>query len=252
MKFGVCCSLDRMALIQGYYDYCELNFSVIATCSEAEFLRYYEETKRLNLPAEAFNGFFAPSVSLNKEVDYDFIRSYCAVGFARAKRLGGHVAVLGSSGARNIPEGYDRTTAEEQFVQVLQICGEEAAKQDMYVAIEPLRKEECNFINTVEEGMEFVRRANHPNVRCLADFYHVSCSGESLKAIENAGENLIHVHISAPDRSYPTAADEALCKAWKTALNKCGYNGRISLEGKALPDFESAIEHAKAALDLFR
>lgn len=253
MKFGCCCSIDKLPLLKEYgFDYCELNFSSIATATEEEFLTTLRETDRYSLPAEAFNGFFSPTTSLNAGVDYDSIREYCKTGFRRAKQLGGKVAVLGSGGARRIPEGYDRTLAEEQFVQVLRICGEEAAKQDMQIAIEPLRERETNFINTVAEGMIFVQRAAHPNVKCLADFYHVAASGESLEAIETAGNDLIHVHISAPDRSYPTVADAELCKTWKAALDKCGYNARISLEGKGLPDFETAIQKAKAALDLFR
>ena len=253
MKFGCCCGVDKLPLLKELgYDYCELNFTSVTTATEEEFDLMLKEIERWDLPAEAFNCFFSPQTSLNAEVDFDFIREYCKKGFARAKKLGGKIAVLGSGGARRIPEGYDRTLAEEQFVQVLRICGEEAAKQDMQVAVEPLRERETNFINTVAEGMDFVRRAAHPNVKCLADFYHVTASGESLEAIETAGNDLIHVHISAPDRSYPTVADAELCKTWKAALDKCGYNARISLEGKGLPDFETAIQKAKAALDLFR
>lgn len=253
MRFGVCCGVEALEFIKKEgYDYCELNFSKIATCSQEEFEAIKGEILRVGLLAEAYNGFFPSSINLNATVDYDRIREYCGIGFARAKELGGRIAVLGSGGARRIPEGYDRTLAEEQFVKVLRICGEEAAKQDMIVAIEPLREQECNLINTVAEGLEFVDRANHPNVKCLADFFHVNCSGESLDAIETSAGNLVHTHISAPDRSYPTIADADLCKRWKAALDRCGYNARISLEGKAIPDFETAVINAKAALDLFR
>ncbi|MBO5221744.1 MAG: sugar phosphate isomerase/epimerase [Clostridia bacterium] len=254
MRFGICCGLEYIELLKREgYDYCELNFSKITTCEEEEFQAIKEEILRVGLPAEAYNGFFGSKVSLNAEVDYDFIREYCRIGFARTKQLGGKVAVLGSGGARRIPEGYNRSLAEEQFVKVLRICGEEAAKQNMVVAIEPLRERECNFINTVEEGLDFVRRAGHPNVKCLADFFHVASSEEPLTAIEEAKHLLAHVHLAMPDtRYYPTTKDEEICKTWSHALKQCGYDARISLEGKAMPDFETAIKEAKKALELFR
>lgn len=254
MKFGVCCGIENLPLLKKYgYDYIELNFSKITTCSREEFDAIRRELEAWGLAAESFNGFFPSSVSLNREADYNYIREYCATGFARAKEIGGKTVVLGSGGSRKIPEGYDRSTAEEQFVQVLRICGEEAEKRGITVAIEPLRVKECNFINTVEEGMEFVRRANHPNVKCLADFFHVAESGESLHAIETAGENLAHVHLALPEsRLFPTPKDRPICEVWKAALQKCGYDARISLEGKAAPDVETAVREAKAALEIFQ
>jgi len=254
MKFGVCCSIDCLPLLQkNRYDYIELNFSKIATCSGEEFDRIRKTIDAGTIPAEAFNGFFPKEIRLTGDVDYGRIREYCALGFERAEQLGGKVVVLGSSGARNIPEGFDPKLAEEQFVQALLVCGDEAAKRGFTVAIEPLRKKESNFINTVDEGLTFTRRADHPNVKCLADFFHVAESGEPLTAIETAGDQLAHVHLAMPEsRLYPTPADAEICRTWSASLRKCGYNGRISLEGKAAPDVETAIKEAKAALELFR
>ena len=254
MKFGICCGIDGLPVLkENQYDYCELNFSKITTCTKEEFEEVRKEVEKWEIPAEAFNGFFPSSINLNHAVDYDQIRDYCRIGFARAKALGGKVAVLGSSGSRKIPEGYDRALAAEQFVRVLRICGEEALRQEMVVAVEPLRPKECNFINTVAEGMEFVEKANHSGVKCLADFFHVSETGESLTAIETAGDRLVHIHLALPEtRFFPTGNDKKICEIWRKALNCCGYNARISLEGKAMPDFETAAAEAKTALEYFR
>ena len=46
-------------------------------------------------------------------------------------------------------------------------------------------------------------------------------------------------------------ADLEACRAWAAALKKCGYQGRLSLEGKFDPAFEEAIDKTRRALALF-
>ena len=255
MKFGACCDVDKLPLLQKYgYDYIELNFSNIALAGEAEFEKVCEKIRHSGLPAESFNCFFPGSVSLNANVDYDWIKEYAEKGFARAKRLGGKIAVLGSGGSRRVPEGYDRALAAEQFVRVLHICGDIAAQHGMEIAIEPLRTAETNFINTVAEGIEMCKRADHPNVKCLVDFFHLFMNHETLDAVENSGGLIIHTHIARPneDRRIPTTQDRETCAQWASALKSIAYDGRMSLEGDFYPDFETAIREARPVLELFR
>ena len=255
MKFGACCDIDKLPLLQKYgYHYIEMNFSNIALAEEEEFERIYEQIGQYEIFAESYNGFFRPDVNLNTNIDYDAIKKYAEKGFARAYKLGGKVAVLGSGTARRIPDGYDRNTATEQFTKVLNICGEVAAKYSMQIAIEPLRYSETNFINTVAEGIDICRLAGNEHVKCLVDFFHVYMNGESLDAIQNSDNMIIHTHIARPnaDRRIPTIVDREICSQWANALKSIGYNGRISLEGSYYPDFETALQTVQPILDLFR
>lgn len=89
----------------------------------------------------------------------------------------------------------------------------------------------------------------------MADFYHVFESGESLDAVENAGELLIHTHLARAndDRQMPrTEEDYEACKVWANALKKCGYNARMSLEGSFKPEFSETIEDVLPALKIFK
>ncbi len=256
MKFGVCNPYTNIKLIKSEgYDYIELAFSVINLMSDKEFKNVYKEVEKHSFPAEAFNGFFPGDIKLTGDsVDLHAIREYAKRGFERASELGGKVAVLGSGTARTIPEGFDRKTAEAQFVDVLRICGEEAGNAGMEIAIEPLQAKETNLINTVAEGIEFCQRANHEKVRCLADFYHVFRSGEPLDAVADSNGMLRHVHLARAndDRRIPTADDIDSCRPWAEALKKCGYDLRISLEGAFLPDVHKAIKNVKPVLELFK
>ena len=113
MKFGVCGNLSRLPVIKAAgYDYIEMNFSTLALMSEEDFVKTREALAEAGMRAEAFNGFFKADVVLYSEgADLDTIAAYCETGFSRAAQLGGSVAVLGSGGARSIPEGMTREEA---------------------------------------------------------------------------------------------------------------------------------------------
>jgi sugar phosphate isomerase/epimerase len=247
MRLGVCTKIANLqTVIKAGYDYIEFNLKWIAELSEEEFARVKETMDASPIKAEATNGFFAPDFPIvGPAVDYERITAYCENALSRAAALGVKVAVLGSGGARNIPEGFDPVEAEGQFIKVLRICGDVAAHHGITVAIEPLQKKETNFINTVAEGLAICNKAAHPAVKCLADYYHVLASGEGFDAIETADGLLIHTHIATRNRTMPaTAEDKALCKEFADALKKCGYNARLSLEGRFGEDFTDAIQRA--------
>ena len=103
MKFGVCNPYTNIKMIKKEgYDYIELALSVVASMSDSEFKKAYKEVEKHSFPAESFNGFFGADMRLTgTEVDYKAIREYTKNALARAKELGGKVAVLGSGKARD-------------------------------------------------------------------------------------------------------------------------------------------------------
>ena len=255
MKFGVCGNLSRLPVIKAAgYDYIEMNFSNLALMSEEDFVKTREALVDAGMRAEAFNGFFKPNIVLYGEgADLDAIAAYCETGFSRVARLGGEVAVLGSGGARSIPEGMTKEEAEEQFCRVLTVCGDVALKYGMRIAIEPLRACECNFINLVSEGAEICRRVNHPAVKLLVDFFHFWCGDEPLSHLTEAADVLIHAHLARPnlDRMMPREEDLETVKAWAQALRAIGYPGRLSLEGGHGDDFAASVQRTRETLNLF-
>lgn len=257
MRFGVCCGPDRFELIKRLgYDYIEAGFAAVTGMSDEEFAVYAGKVKASGLKVETCNGFFGPGIIIvGPDADCSFVPDYVEKGMSRVKQLGCEVVVLGSGKARNIPEGFDRETAVKQFCDVLKTAGDIGAKYGIKIAIEPLNSGETNFINTVRDALDIVNRLNHPYVGALADFFHVFKSGETLDAIENAGELLFHTHLARADadRQMPKSAEDLkVCKLWAAALKKCGYNGRMSLEGSFKPEFSETVEQVLPALDIFR
>ncbi len=257
MKIGVCSSDPKQFkhIADCGYDYIEMNFALIARASDEEFAEMKAGIAECGLLAEATNGHFPGDFKLYSYGENgdaaDFsevekrVREYNERGFARASELGIRVAVVGSGGARKIPEGMKQAVAEEQFARVLEICGEVAAKYGAEIVIEPLNRNETNFINSLEDGIRMCKKVDHPSVFVLNDFYHSNIENEPIESLAHAEKLLKHVHICTFDRLCPTLDEHGadLIPLVK-ALKDIGYDGRISYECIYKPDFDTAIINA--------
>ena len=257
MRIGVCATHDRWGIVSAAgYDYVEGNFSKIATASDAGFEEMMAARLACGLEMEVTNGFFPSDFVLYSKDDFEGIkkkvREFCEIGFARGAALGQRIAVIGSSGARNIREDYTREEAEAQFCEVLRICGEVGAKYGVCVTVEPLNAKETNFINTYAEGLRIARKANHPNVLSMIDFYHHAVNGEPIETIDGTKGILVHTHIARADRNTPTLDDLSELAPKVEYLKNTGYEGRMSLECRHVPDFETSVKNAYELLKLFR
>ncbi len=258
MRFGACCgAAERFEMVKNaVYDYIEGCLSDIAKLDDVAWADYKAKLATTGLKAEAFNGFFFGDFKLvGENVEFSMLAEYADRALARAAEIGGEIAVVGSGKARNIPEGFDPNKAEEQFCEVLRICGDAAKKHGMRVVIEPLNYDETNLINTVAEGKAMVKKCGHSHVGCLADFFHVYRNGETLDAIAETVDPLWHVHLARAngDRGVPMPGeDDEIVAKWAKTLKASGYDGRISLEAIFRPDFETAITRVKPLLNHFK
>jgi sugar phosphate isomerase/epimerase len=181
----------------------------------------------------ACNGFFPASIKLTgPQKDHAAALAYCEVAFRRADQLNIRRLVLGSSGSRNYPEGYDKATAVEEFTELLRKMGPIAAKYKVIVVLEPLRKAESNFMNTVAEGVAIVKDVDHKNIRCLADIYHMMVEGEGPEVLVREKKYIGHTHVAELEgRSVPGTHGEDLTPYYK-ALRKARYKGGMSIEAR--------------------
>ena len=200
---------------------------------ESEWLQKLEQAKACPLPIPSCNNFLPGSLkSTGPAADHEGILQYSEIAFRRAHQVGVKIIVFGSSGSRMLPEGFPRKEAQEQFVSVLRKMGPLAQAHGVTVAVEPLRRQECNFINTISEGATIVEKVNHPNIRLLFDIYHMLQNGEDPSDLKKVGHLLVHGHIAEKEtRSAPGVAGDDF-RPFFAALKSIGYKGRISVEGK--------------------
>lgn len=258
MRLGASTDVTRLEFVAAAdLDYLEMALYEIAPMTDEEFEALEKKLKDLDLHLEVVNGFTVKDMYVvGDDVDWDAFKAYCEKGLARAKKLGAEVCLFGSGKARNIPEGYDRQKGLEQIDKALTIIGDTAKKYDMTLVIENLNYRETNTLNKVGEIIETVKRLGHPNIKAHVDFYHMTQVGESLEVIENAGQYVGHVHIArGADRKFPAPEDAAELKKWKETLDKCGYDGRVSLEAgpRVLADYPQEIRVARdVAMEIFK
>ena len=138
--------------------------------------------------------------------------------------------VFGSGASRKVPDGFEHKRALEQLEDHLRRWAPMAQESEVTIAMEPLRTFESNIINLVSEGAELVRRVNHPNVRLVADTFHMGCEGEGAEAIVDAGDLIVDVHCAEVEgRRAPGTIGEDL-EPYFRALKDIGYQGGISIE----------------------
>jgi len=254
MKFGICDSnLDRIpTAIAAGVDYVEL--AVTANLMPLESDEAWQPMRRriaeLKVKPEAFNVFFPREVRLTgPDVNWDLVEKYVAKAVERCAKVGGQVMVMGSGGSRHVPEGFSWDEAWAQLRRLFSLMGPIAAKWDVTVAIEPLRYQECNILNYVTEGLRMVREINHPNIKVLADFYHMDELQEPLSHLLDAGSLLAHVHIADTGRFRPGSGSYDYPTFFRN-LKKIGYDAHISMEGRW--DYDHLLEDARDSLAFMR
>ncbi len=233
---GACASLtDAEAIKAAGGQYIEENVQkfLVPNKPDSEWLANLERAKACPLPILSCNSFLPGSLRCTgSDADHDAVLRYAETAFRRGQQAGLKVIVFGSSGSRSLREGFPSAKAEEQFVALLKQMGPLASASGITIAVEPLRRQECNFINTVLEGAAIVEGASHPNIRLLFDCYHMLQNGEDPGDLEKVGHLLVHGHIAEKEnRSAPGVAGDDF-RPFFSALAQTGYNGCLSIEGK--------------------
>lgn len=256
MKIGVSGDFFRAQFVKQLgYDFMEENLFKMAALDDAAFSEFVRGYEKLDLPVLSFNSFFAGDFPLYTPDALDGVKRYSEKALSRAASMGATMCVLGSGGARSIPDGVDKAWAVRRFVDVLSVCGEIAGKYGIRIAIEPLYYKDSNFVHTVADAALLARRCGNENVGALVDFYHFSMNTETDAGLLCAEDLLIHAHIArgVADRLPPMEEDIPTVKKWAKMLRDVHYEGNLVLEGKiSKTDPEEALRETKPILEIIR
>jgi len=244
---GVCTTPDKAGGVKdagGQYVEPSVTGFLIPDKPDSAWEKNLLAAKACPLPVAACNGFLPGSLkSTGPTIHHEAILKWADIAFRRAKQIGIDRIVFGSSGSRKLTDDFPREKAKSQFVDLLRRLGPIAAQHDVVIVIEPLRREEDNFINTVLDGAWFVEQVNHPNIRLLADLYHLLCNGETPDELRKVAPLLRHMHIAEKDgRTAPGVHGEDF-RPFFNALRGTGYADRLSIEGKwSIEELPKAFE----------
>lgn len=227
------------------FDYAELpamSFADMDPCGFSSVLGAFEAPVACNL----FPGRI-PLVSWER--DLCVICDYLDVVLSRAVSLGIGKIVFGSGKARS----YDASsmsfdTAMERLKKT--VCSAiipKALEYGVTILLEPLKRGECNLINTVEEGYSFVSDVSSPRFLLMADIYHMNSNGEDLSSLVSSLDKIHHIHIAGRERSLvDTLCDPYILRAL-SLLKSRGYDETISFE-TCDGDMAAALKTLKAII----
>ncbi len=262
MKFGCCLNMIATeadgigsewlgAAAGAGFDYVELPLAETMALTRDTYSALKDTVIAASIPCEACNNFFPKTMRLTgADADIGKALAYAEEALERAGGMGAKTVVFGSGPAKRVPEGFQKQAAYEQIVKLLQDIGLLAAAHGITIAIEPLRKAECNIINTFEEGCRLAADVGRDNVRVLVDYYHLTEEREPIEHLLNEGAQwLTHVHFANPvGRVTPSVSDETDYRDFAKALKSIGYDGRASVEAYA----SDVVPALNAAMTLFR
>lgn len=236
IQVGYCTSLKNVPEAKAAgFDYVELGTTEIAALSDADFERTLHDVAQIGLPVPAANLFLPAALKVTgPAVDVDQQLLYVRKAFGRLSRLGAQIVVFGSGEARRVPDGFPNDDAFRQLVAFGKRIAPEARSRGITVAIEPLRREETNIINSAAEGLGLVEAVDDPNFQLMIDFFHLAREGEDPAIVLRAKDHIRHVHMANPiGRVFPLSWDEYGYEPFFATLRQVGYRQRISVEASS-------------------
>ncbi|MDO4291946.1 MAG: sugar phosphate isomerase/epimerase family protein [Eubacteriales bacterium] len=240
MRFGCCINMlaDREdpiglrwlpLLKQNHYDYVELPLAQVMDLDDTAFENLRRTLWQLSLPCACCNNFFPAFLRLTGDAPAPdgVVRAYLEKALERVSLLGAKKVIFGSSGAKNIPEGFPYEKAYEQIVRLLGMAAGTADAFDITIGIEPLNYTEGNLIRTMTESRQLMRDVCSERVRLMVDYYHFCMENEKKETLRDCMSDVIHVHLASPTKRVFPGQDELFFLSF---LQNMGYDKEVSIE----------------------
>jgi sugar phosphate isomerase/epimerase len=253
MRIGICTEIKNAGMAgKAGYEYLEASCSKLMSMTDGEYAEGVQMVRDAGLAVEHLNDMIPAAFRLTgPDADLPPVREYLGRLMERIDRLEVKSICFGSGAARRVPNQFPQEAALEQLAGFLRFAGDIVAPKGIVITIEALRPAETNIIHSISEALSLALRTRHPQVRVLADWYHMAEQKESTLGMLQTGSWLRHCHIARPaGRAYPGHADGAEEYApFFRALQALGYSLDLSVESSVQPEEEflsSAYQRIKS------
>ena len=160
-----------------------------------------------------------------KEYIYWLIDAAAVLG---AKVVAG--PMYSSVGKAHYDDPVEREKEWDRAVDNMRQMADYAASKDVRLALETLNRFETDMINTVSQGLEFIKDIGRENVGLHLDTFHMHLEEKSsADAIRLAGDKIFHFHACENDRGIPGSGQVHWDEVFK-ALKEIEYPGPIVIE----------------------
>ena len=160
-------------------------------------------------------------------------------------------ALVVIGGVRGTLTGSDRDRANQyrRAIAAVRRYAEYALPRNVSLVVEPINRYETNFLNRIDEAIQFIDEVDMDNLGVLPDTFHMNIEEAALaESLRSAGERVLHVQFTDSNRR---AAGQGHIDFGELAavLREVGYGGYLSAETLPLPDSRTAAEQA---IEFFR
>ena len=233
------------------YDYVEIPLEGLAALPEPDFRAFTDYVQGRGIAVAACSRMLPEDLPITgQNVSATKLHGYLNHALRRAQRLGVKVAVLDAAKSRAVPRDEDYPFAWRQLGNFLRLAQGHARDCGITVAIEPLRRSECDLMNSVGEAALITGLLQLENVGVAAHTGSMAMVSEAPGALRRAAPLLRHVHVeNALTRALPAPNDGEDYARLLATLADIGYAGGVTLCGHIGERFD---KDAKAALDWIR
>ena len=136
----------------------------------------------------------------------------------------------------------DRTGREAELDRAAETIGSAAeglAADGLVIALEALNRYETHLLRTLDDADRLRRMIDSPNVRLMADVFHMNIEEDSIAASLRAhAAHIAHVHLADSQRREPGSGHLDFASVFQ-ALADNAYTGALAME--FLPATDGAI-----------
>jgi sugar phosphate isomerase/epimerase len=133
---------------------------------------------------------------------------------------------------------------EPLFIDLAQELCDYAAPKGVTLMLEPVNRYEIDFINSVEEGVELMKKVARPNMKLMPDVFHMNIEDQTIgPELARHIDFVEYIHFADSNRlapgqghlDFPTILHH---------LNKAQYDGWVSVEILPRPDPDTAARQS--------
>lgn len=142
----------------------------------------------------------------------------------------------------NLPDNSQKHQAMEWAIEACRECADFAQNCGVIILMEAINRYEVNWLNSVSDGINVIKKINKNNVLLHIDTFHMNIEDPSFRDSILEANNLVgYVHFADSNRWAP-GYGHINFQEIISALREINYQGFLSLEVFPLPDPDTAAK----------
>lgn len=134
--------------------------------------------------------------------------------------------------------------AEFLFLEIARELCDYAHPKGVTLILEPVNRYEIDFINTVEEGVELMKKVNRPNMKLMPDVFHMNIEDRTIgPELAKHIDYIKYIHFADSNRLAPGQGHLDFPKILNS-LYYARYDGWVSVEILPYPDPDTAAQQS--------